>query len=87
MTELSPAAKAVVDAYWATPNEPITTKGRLPRVAAALLAAADQIENLYCDCDMEDSPGIVFALRQLMIIAAELKPSSHLPECNVPTAH
>jgi len=73
MTELSPAAKAVVDAYWATPNEPITTKGRLPRVAAALLAAADQIENLYCDCDMEDSPGIVFALRQLMIIAAELK--------------
>jgi len=42
MPKLSPAAQAVVDAYWATPNEPITTKGRLPRVAAVLQAVADQ---------------------------------------------
>jgi hypothetical protein len=69
MPELSPAAQAVWDAAYNTPEDCPYEHD----LAAALEAAADQIENLYCDCDMEDSPGIVFALRQLMIIAAELK--------------
>jgi len=66
MPELSPQTQAVLDAYR---TSHLSTKN----LAAALRAAADQIENLYCDCDMEDSPGIVFALRQLMIIANELE--------------
>jgi len=72
MTELSPAARAVFDAYishWTADPYEISPEA----LAAALRAAADQIENLYCDCDMEDSPGIVFALRQLMLIANELE--------------
>jgi hypothetical protein len=51
----------------------ITTLLRYSALPAALRAAADQIENLYCDGDVEDSPGIVFALRQLMLIANELE--------------
>jgi hypothetical protein len=69
MIELSPAAQAVLDAAIKVAESPDAEA----IAAAALLAAADQIENLYCDCDMEDSPGIVFALRQLMIIANELE--------------
>ena len=43
MTSLSPAAQAVIDAYWATPDEPVTTKIHQAAVAAALRAAADQL--------------------------------------------
>jgi hypothetical protein len=43
MTDLSPAAQAVIDAYWATPDEPITTQIHQAAVAAALRAAADQV--------------------------------------------
>ena len=75
MPELSPAAQAVLDAYWKSPSDSSLEHEARYAIAAALEAVADQIENLYCDCDMEDSPGIVFALRQLMIIAAELKAS------------
>jgi hypothetical protein len=70
MSELSPAAQAVLDAAfdpWQSTDTPASI------AAAALRAAADQIENLYCDGDVEDSPGIVFALRQLMLIANELE--------------
>jgi hypothetical protein len=73
MTQLSPQAQAVLDAYG---NELLRPgpliSGRHP-LAASLRATAEQIENLYCDDDVEDSPGIVFALRQLMLIATELE--------------
>jgi hypothetical protein len=72
MTELSPQVQAVLDAYishWTADPYEISPEA----LAAALRAAADQIENLYCDGDVEDSPGIVFALRQLMLIANELE--------------
>ena len=73
MPELSPAAISVDDALAAC----IQLQGEIvrarPLAAAALRAAADQIETLYCDGDVEDSPGIVFALRQLMLIADELE--------------
>lgn len=63
---LSPAARAVYVAF-----EGATT----PEAAlvAALRAAAEQLENLYCaDLVIDDSDGAVFVLRQLMLIAAEL---------------
>jgi len=73
MSELSPAAQAV-DTELAIC---IQLQGEIirarPLAAAAIRAAADQIETLYCDGDVEDSPGIVFALRQLMLIANELE--------------
>ena len=74
MTDLSPAAQYIVNAA----VESGGGYGRATpvlhaRLAAALRAAADQIETLYCDGDVEDSPGIVFALRQLMLIANELE--------------
>ena len=74
MTDLSPAAQAVLDAIQ---DELDATAELVPcneRIAAAVLrAAAEQIETLYCDSDVNDSPGIVFALRQLMLIANELE--------------
>ena len=65
---LSPAAQAVLDA---TGTSSLQWCVR-PIAAAALRAAADQIEDLYCDSDVGDSDGVVFALRQLMLIADEL---------------
>jgi hypothetical protein len=67
---LSPAAQAIAWAYNNTPTKPT---GNYYWLAAALRVAADQIEDLYCDSDVDDSPGIVFALRQLMLIADELE--------------
>ncbi len=75
MSELSLAAQAILDAstsvFWRPPIDVPAFQNK--SIAAALRAAADQIENLYCDSDVEDSPGIVFALRQLMLIANELE--------------
>jgi hypothetical protein len=72
---LSPAAQAVRDAafsaYWSAEQEAPNDAEVI--AAAALRAATDQIETLYCDGDVEDSPGVVFALRQLLLIAAELE--------------
>lgn len=68
-SNLSSQAWAVLEAAYQAPDGRNATR---QCVAAALRAAADQIENLYCDGDVEDSPGIVFALRQLMLIANEL---------------
>jgi hypothetical protein len=75
MAELSPAAQAVLTAFAKYPLHgdhiaETLTHGALP---AALKAAVDQIEDLYCDGDVEDSPGVVFALHQLMLIADELE--------------
>jgi hypothetical protein len=70
MSELSPAAWAVYSAASVARDH-----ARSP-IAAALRAAAEQIENRYCDTDessLDDSPGIVFAMRQLVLIATELE--------------
>ncbi len=73
MTELSKEAQAVLDAlYMEELNGPQQMMARAHAVAV-LRAAADQVEDLYCDGDVDDSPGVVFALRQLMLIAAELE--------------
>ena len=74
MAQLSPQAQAVLDAFLDSPVDAgnyYATRSR--QIAASLRATAEQIENLYCDDDVEDSPGIVFAMRQLMLIADELK--------------
>ena len=65
---LSPVAQAVMDV---TGTSSLQWSVR-PIAAAALRAAADQIEDLYCDSDVGDSDGVVFALRQLRLIADEL---------------
>jgi hypothetical protein len=72
MTDLSPVAQAVLEASNLLPG-----KDSYLILAAALRAATEQIETLYCDGDVEDSPGIVFALRQLMIIADELEKQAY----------
>ena len=74
MTQLSPQAQAVLDAFLDSPVDAgnyYATRSR--QIATSLRATAEQIENLYCDDDVEDSPGIVFAMRQLMLIADELE--------------
>lgn len=77
MTDLSPAAQAILKAaYKATRNPKWQTNFYSSYAAATLRAAADQIENLYCDSDVEDSPGIVFAMRHFLAIAAELETST-----------
>ena len=43
MSELSPAAQAVIDAYWATPSVPITTRIHQAAVAAAIRSAVDKV--------------------------------------------
>ena len=63
----SPAAQAVLEAYRSTHLS-------INNLAAALRAAAEQIEDLYCaDLVVDDSDGAVFVLRQLMLIADELE--------------
>jgi len=70
---LSPTAQAVLDAYFTHAdllNREVTHEEML---AAALRAAAEKIEDLYCESDVDSSDGVVFALRQLVLIADELK--------------
>jgi hypothetical protein len=43
MTELSPAAQAVLDAYWKSPWDPSLQHEDRYAIAAALRAAADQV--------------------------------------------
>ena len=71
LVNCSTATQTVFDAFWPLGMYPDDINAG--NLALALRAAADQIENLYCDGDVEDSPGIVFALRQLMLIANELE--------------
>jgi hypothetical protein len=68
MTNLSPAAQAVRKAYYSTDDD---LAG--PVLAAALRAAAEKIEDLYCESDVDSSDGVVFAMRQLVLIADELE--------------
>ena len=67
MTNLSPAAQAILDAYG--DFEAADTDA----MAAALRAAAEKIEDLYCESDVDSSDGVVFAMRQLVLIADELE--------------
>lgn len=72
MTNPSPAAQAVLDAanegFWRS-----AFNAEANGAAAALRAAAEQIEDLYCDSDIDDSDGAVFVLRRLMLLADELE--------------
>ena len=68
MSNISPAAQAVRKAYYSTDDD---LAG--PALAAALRAAAEEIEDLYCESDVDSSDGVVFAMRQLVLIAAELE--------------
>ena len=70
MSNLSPAAQAVLDAYW---DDAPLESGAQCGLAAALRAAAEKIEDLYCESDVDSSDGVVFAMRQLVLIAAELE--------------
>ena len=71
MTNLSPSAQMVLDAFDEGWN--FYDDIRPANVAAALRAAADEIEYLYCESDVDSSDGVVFAMRQLLLIAAELE--------------
>jgi hypothetical protein len=81
MSSLSPyAAQAVMDAYWATPNEPITTQIHQAAVAAALRAAVDQVispDHPPCEDFDEYAQGFLAAHIQyraeFLAIAAELE--------------
>jgi hypothetical protein len=74
--DLSRAAQAVIDAYWATPDEPVTTKIHQAAVAAALRAAADQmvvpLPQTPSEYDIAQSDGREEAIANLLNIAAEL---------------
>ena len=69
---LSPAAQAVASVYDDTPEKD-TGNHRYLWLAAALRAAAEKIEDLYCESDVDSSDGVVFAMRQLVLIADELE--------------
>ena len=66
MTDLSPAAQAVLDAWTATENG-VYLLGDPERLAAALRAAADQFNSV------EAMPGAPFCRNKLLAIANELK--------------
>jgi hypothetical protein len=75
MTELSPAAQAVLDAFLKTPGEepmPGWDYGR--DLAAALRAAADQLGYSRAPgADFEDLYGHIVDVDDLLAIAAELE--------------
>jgi hypothetical protein len=74
--QLSLAARSVFESFnskfdWVEDGVP---GPQFNAIAAALRAAAEQIEDLYCaDLVIDDSDGAVFVLRQLMLIADELE--------------
>jgi hypothetical protein len=71
VTNLSPAAQAVLDAW---SDNTLYTKDKEPQaLAAALRAVAEEIEDLYCESDVDSSDGVVFVMRQLVLIASELE--------------
>jgi hypothetical protein len=67
--KLSHAAQAVLDAAINVAESPDAEA----ITAAALRAAAEKIEDLYCESDVDSSDGVVFAMRQLVLIADELE--------------
>ena len=75
MSELSPAAEAVldaaVDAYGINYSEFHCCADRV--AAAALRAAANEIDDLFCESGLDDRDGLEFAIGQLFLIAHELE--------------
>ena len=70
MSELSPAAKAVDDAFWKTINDKWNIYDRRrAQLAAALRAAADQLQ----ERKPRPSIGIDWSSSELYAIAAELE--------------
>ena len=69
MSELSPAAQAVLDAYWKSPWDPSLQHEDRYAIAAALRAAADQLTP-YTVSEMN---GAAFARNKLIDIATELE--------------
>lgn len=76
MTDLSPAAQAVLDAYGnSLATEQYTTSGRIEiAVAAALRAAADQLgKSPAPGAEFEDLYPRIIEVDDLLAIAAELE--------------
>jgi hypothetical protein len=78
MPELSPAAQAVLDAYWKSPWDPSLRHEDRYAIAAALRAAADQAVPEPDDWDKDNFSIQALRLRcvvrdHLLFIAAELK--------------
>ncbi len=68
MTELSPAAQAVLDAYWNYPWDPARQHEDRGSIAAVLRAAADQLGQ-----DLEFYNTRMVATRDLLALADELE--------------
>ena len=68
MTDLSPAAQAVLDAWTASENG-VYLEGDPERLAATLRAAADQLTPY----SVEDVPGAAFCRNKILAIANELE--------------
>ena len=77
MTELSPAAQAVLDAYWKSPWDPSLQHEDRYAIAAALRAAADQVLAVEWEGRIEPDAmhrlGINWTRDALHAIAAELE--------------
>jgi hypothetical protein len=73
--DIKSAARAVFDAFGKHPLDyDCPSQGLLyGALPAALRAAAYQLEDLYCESDLDDSDGVVFALRHLCLIADEIE--------------
>ena len=73
MTELSPTAQAVLDAYNAGFNRPVAVHHK-PRIAAALRAVADQLgESRVPGAEFEDLYPRIIEVDELLAIATELE--------------
>jgi hypothetical protein len=72
MTDLSPAAQAVLDAYWKSPWDPSLQHEDRYAIAAALRAAADQLQERKPRLNI----GIDWSCSELYVIAAELEGAS-----------
>jgi len=77
MNELSPAAQAVLDAYWNYPWDPARQHEDRGSIAAALRAAADQLLavewNGQIPADTEHQIGINWTRDALHVLANELE--------------
>ncbi len=92
MPELSPAAQAVLDAYWKSPWDPSLQHEDRHAIAAALRAAADQVAPYLeepnwgaCDrmrCDIELYTDHMRKRSQILAIAAELRGNTTPTENN-----
>jgi len=83
MTDLSPAAQAVLDAYWKSPWDPSLQHADRYAIAAALRAAADQVvpeelhPQVYEDCCQYSNVQTRAGIRaELLAIAAQLETST-----------